>query len=301
MELILNDLSLHGQFEEIDDFEDYFIEYLNKPIDLIIDQRIPLLKKQDTYNRKITRDITLDKYLKEAFNRSAATLMKEKIIKLAYYEPYWDEADELQSKSGIDYQYPAKQEIVKQHPDEQSEPNCFTEAIERKCPLLSIQKDNKAEEKIECYRDQEPVEIINITNVNTFLNAYLRDDIHNIRFAIEHYQANKTMKCAEVSGKCYTENALLENNLKEQDIQKFLDNIRTVIDDKSNGRKTHWWDSIKEDICEYRLSVSDGRELRVLFWWGEELVFLNGFIKKTEKTPPKEIKLAERIKNQWTQ
>lgn len=301
MELILNDLSLQGQFADIDDFEDYFVEYLNRLFDLIIDQKIPLLKKQDTYSRKITENVTLDKYLKEAFNRPAATLLKEKIIEMAYHKPYWDDEDAVQSKSGINYQYPAKPTLVKQHPNELIEPNCFTEAIERKCPLLSIHKDHRAEGKIGCYRDQELVEIDDIASVNAFLNVYIRDDMHNIRYAIEHYQLTKAIRCAEIAGKCYTESALLENDLTEQDMQKFLDNIPTLINDKSSGRKTHWWDSIRDDICEYRLTVSSSREFRLLFQWGEELTFLNGFIKKTESTPPREIKLAERIKKQWTQ
>ena len=291
MELILNDLSLHGQFAEIDDFEDYFIEYLNELIDFIIEQKIPLLKKSDTYNRKITKNVTMQTYFREASNRTVATIIKKKIVDMSIDEPYWDAGGMIQSKLDIDYQYP----------DKQSEPNCFTEAIERRCPLLSIREGNRIESEIECYRDEELVKIANITNRKTFLDAYIKVDISNARFVIEHYQENKVVKCAEISGKCYTENALMENNLNEQDIQKFIDNIQTLIDDKSNGRKTHWWDSIKGDICEYRLSVSGGRELRVLFQWGKELIFLNGFIKKTDKTPPKEIKLAERIKNKWNQ
>lgn len=292
MKLILNDLSLYGQFADIDDFEDYFLTYLNKLLDFIIDQKIPLLKKQDTYSRKITEDVTVDKYLKEAFNRPAATLLKGKIIQMAYQDPYWDEADEIQSRSDTDYQYPAKQVLVKRYSDEPLEPNCFTEAIERKCPLLSIQEDNRAEELIACCRNKKPVEIANIANVNTFMREYVKDDMKNIRYAIEHYDLNKAVRCTDR----HTENALLNSGLNEQDLLKFLENIQTLINDKSNGHKTHWWDSIKDDICEYRLSVSGGRELRVLFQWGRELVFLNGFIKKTEKTPSNEIKLAERIK-----
>lgn len=291
MELILNDLSLHGQFAAIDDFEDYFIDHLNELIKLMIDQKIPLLKKQDSYNRNITKDITMYTYFRESSNRTVATIIKKQIVDLAIDEPYWDTDDMMRTRPDVDYEYP----------DKQSEPNCYTEAIERKCPLLSIQEDNNAGERIECYRDKESVGVINITDVNTFLNAYIKEGIHNIRFAIEHYQMDKAMICAEVSGKCYTESALLENNLSEQDIRKFLDNIRTLVDDKSHGRKSHWWSAIKDDICEYRISVSDGRELRVLFQWEEKLIFLNGFIKKTEKTPPKEIKLAERIRDQWTQ
>lgn len=291
MELILNDLSLQGQFAELDDFEDYFIENLLKLINYIIDRKIPLFKKSDTYSRHITNDITLEQYLRESYNRPVAALIKEKIIAVAYHKPYWDDVDQMQSRTDVDYQYP----------DKQSEPNCFTEAIERKCSLLSVCNEHVLGERIECCRNLETVEILNIINVNTFLNAYIKDDMCNIRFAIENYQVNKEVKCADVSGNCYTENALLENDLNEQDIQKFLDNIQTLISDKSSGRKTHRWDSIKDDICEYRLSVSDGRELRVLFQWGKELVFLNGFIKKTDKTPLKEIKLAERIRNKWIQ
>ena len=291
MELILNDLSLYGQFASIDDFEDYFIEYLNKPVNLIISQKIPLLKRQDSYSRQITKDITMYTYFKKSSNRTVATIIKKQIVDMAIGEPYWDVEGMMRTKSCIEYQYP----------DKQSEPNCYTEAIERKCPLLSVQKYNKAVEKIQCYRDKEPVETANITDLNTFLDAYIKDNIRNIRFVVEHYQMDKMIRCAEVSGKCYTESALLENDLNEQDIQKFLDNIPTLINDKSSGRSSHWWKSIKDDICEYRLSVSSGRELRVLFQWGEKLIFLNGFIKKAEKTPPGEIKLAERIIKQWTQ
>ena len=291
MELILNDLSLYGQFASIDDFEDYFIEYLNKPVNLIISQKIPLLKRQDSYSRQITKDITMYTYFKKSSNRTVATIIKKQIVDMAIGEPSWDVEGMMRTKSCIEYQYP----------DKQSEPNCYTEAIERKCPLLSVQKDNKAVEKIQCYRDKEPVETANITDLNTFLDAYIKDNIRNIRFVVEHYQMDKMIRCAEVSGKCYTESALLENDLNEQDIQKFLDNIPTLINDKSSGRSSHWWKSIKDDICEYRLSVSSGRELRVLFQWGEKLIFLNGFIKKAEKTPPGEIKLAERIIKQWTQ
>lgn len=291
MDLILNDLSLRGQFAGIDDFEDYFIEYLNELIKFIIDRKIPLLKKSDTYNRKITKDITMETYLRRASNNPVATLIKKIIVDLAYSEPYWDKDGVMMSKPGIDYRYP----------DKQSEPNCFTEAIERRCPLVVMQEKDNFKGTIECYRDEEPVDVTNIRDAKTFLDAYLMDDVGNIRFVIEHCRGSKAVKCAEVSGKCYTEKVLLENGLSEQDIRKFADNIQTLINDKSSGRKTHWWDSIKGDLCEYRLSISNGRELRVLFYWGEELVFLNGFIKKTEKTPPKEIELAERIKNQWIQ
>lgn len=286
MELILNDLSLYGQFPSVEDFEAYFLEYLYQVIHLIIEEQIPLYKKSDTYSRMITQNISLVKYLRESSNQPVATLLKKAIIEMAYSEPYWD-TDGMQSRPDVEYCYPNKQD----------EPNCYTEAIERKCPLLSVQVARTLETKIVCYYDDEPIEITDIRDDKELLEAYLSDDVNNVQVVIENYPVGKKVKCAEIAGRCYTKEALLENDLSAQDILKFVTNMRILIQDKSNGRKTHWWDSIKDDIYEYRLSISDGREFRVLFQWGKELTFLNGFIKKTGKTPKEEIKLAERIKN----
>ena len=65
--------------------------------------------------------------------------------------------------------------------------------------------------------------------------------------------------------------------------------------DKSQGLKSHWWDSVEADICEYRISISSNREFRLFFLWKKELIFLNGFIKKTETTPAAEKRKAREI------
>ena len=289
MEVIVNDLSLNGQFPDIDDFEDYYFDYLNQVIQLIINEKIPLYKKSDTYSRMITQNISLTQYLHESSNQTVATLIKKAIIDIAYSEPYWD-TDDIQSKTDVVYCYPNKQ----------VEPNCYTESIERKCPLVSIQIDQSTDNLILCRRNNELIEITDIRNKKEFLEVYLKDDVNNIQFVIENYPVGKEVICAEISGRCYAKEALLENDLSVDDIFKFVRNMKTMIQDKSNGNKTHWWDSIKGDICEYRLSISNGRELRVLFQWGKELIFLNGFIKKTGKTPKEEIELAEKIKSSYS-
>lgn len=53
--------------------------------------------------------------------------------------------------------------------------------------------------------------------------------------------------------------------------------------------------SLGDGIWEVRSSLSGGRIARVLFaLQGENLYLLNGFIKKTQKTPPQELELAHR-------
>ena len=57
MQLILNDYSLSGQFQSVEnDFSEYFIDTLCPILDTLKEKNIPLLKKSDFYSRKITRD-----------------------------------------------------------------------------------------------------------------------------------------------------------------------------------------------------------------------------------------------------
>jgi len=53
----------------------------------------------------------------------------------------------------------------------------------------------------------------------------------------------------------------------------------------------------RSGLWEIRSALSDGRIGRVLFTvHGERMVLLHGFIKKSQKTPTKDLDLAERRK-----
>lgn len=53
---------------------------------------------------------------------------------------------------------------------------------------------------------------------------------------------------------------------------------------------------LQDDIFELRLHISGNRIFRLLFVQNEGIRFLNGFIKKTQKTPALEIAKAIEIK-----
>jgi phage-related protein len=58
-------------------------------------------------------------------------------------------------------------------------------------------------------------------------------------------------------------------------------------------------DHLRGEIREIR-STLENRIARVLFAvWGEEIVLLHGFIKKTRATPSEEIELAQRRWREW--
>ncbi|MBT9775977.1 hypothetical protein GPL15_05600 [Clostridium sp. MCC353] len=285
MELILNELSFDGQFQSQDEFADYVLDTLIPVLDVVMENRVPLLKKSDIYNRKITRELTMQDLLMRA-NDPSMSLLKSCIVNLGYCEPYWDSS--VLTDMEVKYEYPVSAE----------EPNCFTEVIERGGKLLSLQHRLYDADKFLCRRDEEELEIGNIVEVKKLLKEILQEDKGKIRYIIERYPYERLVECAVVSGKCFAEEALLENNLEVCDLLHVIEVIPQLIEDLEQGRKSKLWDKLEEDVFELRLNVSANRIFRLLFVQYGGIQFLNGFIKKTQKTPVAEIKRAVEIKKQ---
>lgn len=155
MELILNELSFDGQFQSQDDFVEYVLDILMPVLNIVIDNKVPLLKKSDLYNCKITDGTTMQDLLMRT-NDPSVSLLKNCIVNLGYCEPYWDIAARTDPEAY--YQYPASAD----------EPNCFTEAIERDDKLLSLQYSLYNEDEFLCKRNEEEVKIYNITEVKKY-------------------------------------------------------------------------------------------------------------------------------------
>ena len=57
--------------------------------------------------------------------------------------------------------------------------------------------------------------------------------------------------------------------------------------------------SLGHGLWEVRADLSGGRIVRVIFWIsGSEMILLHGFEKKTQKTPPHDIELARKRKQE---
>lgn len=287
MEIILNDFSLDGQFKSLDnDFLEYFRWDLLPVLDIANKKELRFLKRTDFYSRKITQSESVHDLLKQS-NNPIATLWKRYIIQMAYSEPYWD--NELASKRDIVYQYPIDAEM----------PNCFTEAMERKISLFSFPHENFRNGIILCHRDGVGVGVCNIFEVRQLLLTYLRLHSKEIRFVMENYPYSneRRVRFAVVEGKCYAEEALLENDLDYEDYEKIITCIPELVENLLNGKKSKLWDGFGEGLFEYRMNVSSDRIFRLFFIQkSEEIFFLNGFIKKTQATPQQELSKARRIK-----
>lgn len=284
MELILNDYSIAGQFETLDSFETYFINQLDPAMQIAIKRKIPFYKRMDTFSRLLTKKESIDDYIR-AINNPVASRIKVNLIQMAYAEPYWDQDGQIRTRDDVSYQYPGEYE----------EPNCFTEAIERRETLFSFPHEDFQKKEILCFRNDEECRVTNICNTTDLYHTYLKADKSNLKYVFENYPFEKHIKFACVNEKCHAEEALLSPEILMCDIEKIFANIPKLIEDKSAGKKTHWWDSIENDIFEYRVSISSNREFRIFFLWRNEIIFLNGFIKKTMSTPENEKKKARAI------
>ncbi len=113
----------------------------------------------------------------------------------------------------------------------------------------------------------------------------MQEDKRKIRYIIEKYPYERLVECVELNGRCFTEEALLENNLEISDLLHIVELIPQLIEDLEQGRKSKLWDKLQEDVFELLLHVSANRIFRLLFVQFGGIQFLNGFIKKTPKTP----------------
>jgi len=88
MEVLINELSLSGQFKNEDEFLDSFDSVL-KMIKLIDRLNFSLLKEYSFFQSAVTVHSKLDDFLKLRTDR--ARKMKQFLLKLAYSPPYWNE------------------------------------------------------------------------------------------------------------------------------------------------------------------------------------------------------------------
>lgn len=88
-------------------------------------------------------------------------------------------------------------------------------------------------------------------------------------------------------------------SLEPQTQDKFIIKQRLLQDFGPQLRHPHT-DYIGEGIFELRFKSREG-QLRVLFFFfhGKKIIFTNGFLKKTQKTPQKEIEIAQERKKDF--
>ena len=286
--VVLNDFSIKGQFKDTDDFCEYYADRLGSVLSFLEENDFEIIKDKNTYSRQLTEDMTLGQLLQQGGNPVVSAFMGM-IIKLTYDEPWWNDDPMTDPETEYDY------------PDKSDEPNCITEAIARRKPILSFVWNEQDPDFLYGFSENGISDnLFNVFSSISFLRILLLVDRKKLGYVIERYpffdnkgSLRKVMVCEKEMG------FVDEADLTDKDLEKVLESLQNVITDKSSGTKSRFWDDLGGGLNEYRLTVSAGREFRWYFTWGKTMRLLNGCIKKSQKPPQNVLDKARRLAKEY--
>lgn len=93
------------------------------------------------------------------------------------------------------------------------------------------------------------------------------------------------------NGDCPVENFILSLDTK---MQAKIVGLLEILQENGNSLREPYSKHLSEGIFELRCKVgSNAARVLYFFYFEERIILTNGFVKKTQKTPDKEIKLAK--------
>lgn len=96
----------------------------------------------------------------------------------------------------------------------------------------------------------------------------------------------------EINGKCPLEDFFKQINVKMR--AKFVA-LLEILEEKGNDLREPYSKHIEDGIFEIRCKVgSDICRVLYFFYYNKKIILTNGFVKKSQKTPKKEIYLAKK-------
>ena len=78
--------------------------------------------------------------------------------------------------------------------------------------------------------------------------------------------------------------------------------LMDILEEKGTELREPYSSSLGDGIFELRCKLGSNITRAIYFFFiGKQIVITNGFVKKTKKTPPNEIKLAKKRREDWIQ
>lgn len=226
MEILLNELSLTGQFRDENDFFDN-LDSILKNINFIDKMNFLLLKKSDFFDSQITSSLKLMDLLKLKTDRSRK--FKSSLLKLSQTPPFWD----IEVKHNCEENsYIFNKNNV-----------CMTslaEACERDRVVLSFSHKEYNEDTITIYKDTECINLFNLINQTIFLDYLFKNSL------IEPLKYCKyKFKNSKLSFEDINDGFNFDSLETEQQVKEFIEAF--ILFDKAT-----WDDILKSDGFKYK-------------------------------------------------
>lgn len=279
MSVIINDFSLTGQFQDEEEFFDSLVEETLPMFKIIENLDIDVLSGYETYSLMVTKERNLMKLMGI---KGSAEIARLKSLLIA---PFWEDDLFSNNQSIYECKYTKKTKAY-----------CLAEAFERNMSVLSFKHPEFQESIISLKKDGFKNEVSNSYNKSILLDILREKSVINaVYYLVEKYELNSSFGLT--IGKNYFDELIKEVSLNKEEINIIAEDIEKLIDFTKKGKNPgRLSDTIEGKLKEFRTSLSQKREIRIFYFEVDRnITFLNGFLKKTEKTPTSEIDKAKAI------
>ena len=156
VEILVNELSLDGQFNTLEEFYDSLDNFI-KVMKIAEEHQIKVLKKYDLYNNQITKSQTLRDIIKIRAN-DKHTRIRSLLLRTSSSEPYWEQ--DQKHSSDITYKCKFNDNLY----------GCsLAEAVERDKTLISFEHYLFKDKYIKVLRNDVITDLFNAINESDFL------------------------------------------------------------------------------------------------------------------------------------
>ena len=283
MDVIINDFSLDGQFSDEEEFVESLYRNTLPMLNCLEKVGITILRSYYSYESKVTSSKTLNDLLITRGNPEI-TKLKGQLQKMFFEEPYRE--DSLKSvEESYDCVFTEKKNQF-----------CLAEALERNIPVLSFEHEKFKESAIQISKNKENKFIKNLFNKDTMLDIFREDKvITHLDFIILKYNIVESFGLSK--GKNYFYELVEEHSLSIDDQNYIISDMNKLINFFMGGENPgDLSKTIEGKLKEFRTSLTNNRQIRFFYFEKDKkIIFMNGFLKKTQKAPSAEINRAKRI------
>lgn len=269
MDAVINEKTLDGQFDTVEDFCENLENDIIKIFKHFKKIGNKIYKIGDIFDYQVTSDYKLSEIFNMCTKKNPAIQRLKSLIADIMHEPFLNEKYE----------------------------NCFEFAKDSNCALISFTHVKFRTD----YITYDKCTILNCYNNNSTLDHLYDSLTINDEFYYENIEKGIKISFMSIGKRRYTQEAFDNCGLDNKDKRRIREKMNNLIGCFANGTPlTDVGKRIENNLWEFRVDVSHGRIFRIFFLRNtNEVIFLNGFIKKTQKTPTLELSMARNLVKQY--
>lgn len=180
MEILINELSLKGQFNSIPEFLETSFRSFYEMFAILDQQNISPSKKYEFYEAKITANETFNDLFKKNYGVFTEFTLYKRTIDKCLKEPFWQDNQQHDSNG------------IYLHKNQNVTNTSLAEAFERNATLLSFVPSDFEEKQVEVSKENQYKNILNFTKKHHLLESLYENKLINFhQFCLHYFKGTK--------------------------------------------------------------------------------------------------------------